>query len=251
MAINIQEIAELLHLDEITADIYFEILTHTELSLEKITVFTGQTKQDVQKSIKILLDKGFITSIETTKKHISFKALSLAHIEERIDRDREIFKNLKQIILPHIQNEQKLGIIKYEGWAGIRHVYIEILNEAIKTKEPILAFEKIPNKDQSAIGKIFLENYLKKRIQNKIIAKVITCDDQASREYKEQNDSSLTDTLILSKIKLQGTINIVGDLVMSFSTKPPQGTLRRNKIEANDLKNIFNMLWDSNTTPVC
>ena len=42
----------------------------------------------------------------------------------------------------------------YEGYDGIRKVYLEVLEEAIQTKQPIYAIENIPDKNTSPIGKL-------------------------------------------------------------------------------------------------
>jgi hypothetical protein len=155
-----------------------------------------------------------------------------------------ILESSNHKILGAIPETQKpLGIIKYEGWEGVRKVYLEVLQEAIKTGEPILAFENIPDKEVSPIGKRFLENYLQKRFEHKIIAKVIAPNTAASREYAA-NEHPFTEAKIVKNLLMKGTINIVGSLVMSYSTDPVQGTLRRDSIEAHDLKHLFQYLWN-------
>ena len=151
----------------------------------------------------------------------------------------------KQFIIPQRASPEHLGIVKYNGWEGIRQVYLEVLSEAIKTGEPILAFENIPDKKHSPIGKGFLENYLKNRFENKVLAKVIAPSTSASREY-QKCAHPFTETRIMNNLSLKGTITIVGSLVMSYSIHPVQGTLRRDSIEAHNLKQIFQYLWDAN-----
>ena len=243
MAINIEEISELLRLSQESAKIYIELLTHGNLSKAQIAKFSDIPPLSLDSGLKELEHQGLILSLQNANGKKVFQTTSLWQMEERQEREKEALHNLKKFIWPQINQPQKLGLMKYEGWEGIRKVYIEVLEEAINTKEPILAFENIPPKETSPIGKLFLENYLHKRLENKILAKVIAPDTAACRAYKRENDNGFTKTKIFPKLRLTGTINIVGNLVMSYSSTPPRGTLRRDQVEAFNLKQIFDGLW--------
>ena len=241
---NIREISQLFKLEYESTRIYIEMLAHGNLSQEQVKSLLNLDDQTIQKGIAELLKKGFLYKAKDTQETVMYQAFSVFQLEERIELKREAINTLKHIVLPQIQQPERVNLMKYEGWDGIRTVYLEILEKAIHGQEPILAFENIPDKLTSPIGEIFLENYLKKRLENKVVAKVIAPDTKASQEYKQKNENSLTEIKIIKDLSIQGTINIVGDLVMSYSMFPPQGTLRRDKTEAHDFKTVFHYVWN-------
>ena len=242
MTINLQDISESLHIQPVSADIYIELLTHGELTLKMLKKMLVLTKKQINDGLEELLQKRYILMVENAKKEKVYQALSMLQLEERIEREQETVKRLKKFIIPQIQPPEKLGILKYEGFEGIRRVYIEILEEAIKTHQTIYAIEnKLSN---SEIGEIFLNNYFIKRIRNKVKAYVICPYNLEDKKYKEECEGEFTEVKLIKKLEVDANINIVGDLVMVFSPNPPQGTLRRNDAEAITWKSIFMKLWN-------
>lgn len=138
---------------------------------------------------------------------------------------------------------ENLGIIKYQGWDGIKKVYEEILAEAIKTGEDIFAFEK--GMEDESLDNTFFIKYTKKRIKKKINAFVMTSDTDFDIKYKKENEGKYTFVKLISNFDIKTNINIVGDLVMTFTTNPEKGTLRRDKNEAETFKYLFQKIWKS------
>ena len=157
---------------------------------------------------------------------------------------KEIMQQMKRVVFPEIQPQERLGIIKYDGWEGIRRIYLEVLEEAIQTKSDIYALENnIPN---SEIGELFIEEYVNKRIENNVIAHVICPQRAEDKDYKSEYQSEHTKIKLIENLPIDANINVVGDLVMSFSTKPLHGTLRRNKAEANTWRIVLQKLLEQN-----
>jgi hypothetical protein len=243
MSINLKEIRELLNLSEAGASVYVELLTHGEISLKQLNLFTNYSLDELKKGISELYEKHLIQNVTSSEGDELYHPLSTLQIEERLAMEKEALLNLKKFIIPQFEEPQKLGIVKYEGCEGIRQVYLEILEEAIKTGEDIYAFE---NKiSDTAIGEIFLENYIKKRLSSKVKAFVICPNTTQDQIYKENYSGKYTEVKLIKDFKLDANINIVGNLVMTFSINPHQGTLRRDLAEANTFKSIFKVLWDS------
>ena len=136
---------------------------------------------------------------------------------------------------------RQLGIVKYEGQEGIKQVYLEVLEEAIKTGEDILAFERNEGFD---VEEEFVEKYVGSRVQNKVSAQVICPATKEDEAYKKNHENKYTKIKLIKELDLDANINVVGDLVMTFSTNPEQGTLRRDRSEANTWKTLFRFLWD-------
>lgn len=243
MNIDIKEISSLLRITEIAADIYIELLINSELSRKKLAVFTNYDLSEVDQAIEELISRGLITAIENSNQEEVFQALSIMQVEEKLERDKQVFKNLQKFVIPKIQAPDKLEILKYEGWEGIRQVYMEVLEEAIKTGEDIYAFES--NLDNSELGDEFLNSYVSKRVKNKVTAHVICPTNSEDVSYKESTEGKYTKIRLINSFPMDANFNIVGELVMVFSTDAnPRGVLRRNAAEAKTLKAVFEQLWN-------
>jgi len=141
-------------------------------------------------------------------------------------------------------NENKLlSVFKYNDWKGIEMVYLEILEEAIKTGDDILAIEK--NEELDVIRKCFFEGYIRKRIKNKIKACVINPDTPSDRDYKKMAGGAFTKIMTLGNFDFEDNIIVTGDVVITFSVNPTQGTIRRNRKEANTFKALFWRVWNA------
>ncbi|QQS59892.1 hypothetical protein IPN35_03420 [Candidatus Peregrinibacteria bacterium] len=242
---TIKEVADLLHIGETSAELYIEFLTHGDLSRTELMNFVKRDETEVEMGIQELLQRDLILPGRVIAGTQIFQAMPITDLEKRVKKSFEMLENVRDIVVPKLYRPEKIGFVKYEGVEGIRNVYEEILLEAIEEKQDIFAFENIPDKNTSNIGKDFLESYLKRRIEAKVLARVIIPDTPAGREYKKENkDNPFTKVSIIKDFDIQGTINITGDLVMSYALSPPQGILRRNTIEANDFKQIFSFCWN-------
>jgi len=243
MSIDIQEISQLLNIAPISVKVYVELLTHGELNLKNLVSFMDDTKKEVEQGLAELMDKGFVDLVELEDGLEAYRVNSVFQMEEALERQGDAIKKLKKFVIPKVKPPKKLGIMKYEGFEGIKKVYMEVLEEASRSGEDILAFES--SKDVKVLGSAFIDNYITKRIKNKVKAYVITPGEESDKEYKEQLEGNFTFIKMLPKFDIKANINIVGDLVMAFSlSEPYQGTLRRNLEEAETLKSIFWKLWD-------
>lgn len=244
MAISLKEISDLLHISEKSANVYLELLTHAELTEKQIADFSNLHIESVRMGLQELVEKELVIEVENFEKEIVFQASSVMQLEEKVERETEIVQNLKKFIAPVFQKPKTLEIMKYEGWEGIRKVYLEVLEEAIATNEDIYAFES--NLYNSNIGDVFLEKYTERRVKHKVRAKVICPYQDADIKYKEESNEKYTSVKLIKDFKIDANINVVGDLVMAFSTDDPRGTLRRNTAEANTWRGIFRKIWEMN-----
>jgi len=231
-----------LHISNLSTSIYIQLSSHGEMSQKELASLFQKKTSSLNKSLSELKRRGFVMSFENSEKKELFKACSIMQIQEQADRYQSAVESLGEVVMK-VQGDEELGIVKYEGWEGIRKVYLEVLEKAIDTKNAILALES--GVDAEYLGKIFLSNYIKKRVESKVHAYVITPNTKKDKQYKEEYEGEYTSIKLIPDFKMLANINIVGDLVMSFSLNPPQGTLRRDKSEAETLKAMFNKIWNS------
>lgn len=242
MKIKYQDIAELLGISEPGAKIYVELLTHYMLSIADIRNLVEMDSAKIKSELEKLINQNLVKKMKKSRGVAVYRGISLLQLEERLERDKIIFQNLKRIVLPVLDQPKKLGILKYEGIEGVRKVYLEILEEAKKNGEDILAIEN--GKDFEVLGDAFIHNYVAKRIESKVKAYIITPDSLEDKVFRESYDDNYTSIKLLHDFKIKANINIVNNLVMTFSLNPLQGTLRMDKDEAATLKEIFRKIWE-------
>lgn len=240
----------MLDICEDCADITLEVIVHGELSMDYLESSLDLGQKDFESAVEELMDKNLVISFENDHGETMYKVAHLLDIKKKVLEEPKKYSLLKEVIFPELMPNGKISLLKYEGWEGIRQVYLEVLSEAVQSGEEILAFEEILDKQKSGIGEEFLENYLRRRLENKVLARVITTDTENAREYAVKRDKRYTQVQIAADLKLNGTINIVGDLVMSYSMDPLQGTLLRDHAQAENLKNIFELVWNASSEEV-
>lgn len=236
MAIHLKEISEMFGFDEMTANVYVELLSLRQLSKAEMKLFLDIDNEELDRSLTTLENHNLISFDET---QAIFAPLPL---DTYGSEDSETVENIKRVMF-QIKDSEDIGIVKYEGWDGIRKVYLEVLEEAIRTGEDIYAFEH--NLNNAIIGDGFTESYIRRRVENNVRALVICPINEEDKQYKDCYQSECTTVKLVDSFELDANINVVGDLVMSFCSDPAEGTLRRNRAEATTLKAIFKKIWNS------
>ncbi len=239
--IDLDEINRLLYLEKNSGEIYLEVLIHGTLSAHEISGILGLPLNEIDRGIKELLEKGLIFSTMDSHGKSLFRALSLPQLEERFERKVEVFQKLKKFVQPSSIDYGRMGLLIYEGVDGIRKVYLEVLEEAIKTGSTIYAIEN--NLDNPEIGDQFFEKYIERRLRNKVEANVLCPNRPEDVAYQKSVDGTYTKVKLLEDFPIMANVNIVGDLVMTFTTNPAQGTLHRDRGKAETWKAVFKKLW--------
>jgi hypothetical protein len=209
-------------------------------NLQTLHGFNEEKQKEYLNETENFLMPIFQKAFEKTKSKKNLKMME--QLLERLNFEFNIKKGrfMKAEEKEREMKSEPLGIVKYEGWEGIREVYEEVLAEAIRTGEDILAFES--NKEFN-LGEEFTEEYVKNRFKNKIKAFVICPTAPEDHKYKDNHENKFTKIKLIKDLKFDANVNIVGDLVMTFSPNPEQGTLRRDRSEANTWKSLFKFMW--------
>lgn len=153
---------------------------------------------------------------------------------------KEVVRTEKKIPLQvknHTKTPDDLHILKFNRIDGIQNAYEEVLAKAIDTGEEILAYES--STDAKVIGNNFFYSHIKRRVKHKVVAKVICPDSSHDRKYKAENHGKYTKIKLDSDLSLKTNINIVGDMVLTFTVDPPEGTLRIHDNDAKTQKYFF------------
>jgi hypothetical protein len=178
---------------------------------------------------------------KATMEILSMIRHEIESINEKLEGLKAVSKEINVLRDDDMKSQGGLSVMKYEGIDGIRKAYLEVLEEAKLMGQPIWAIER--GKDVDVIGSRFIDDYVSNRVKNGIKANIIISDSPIDRKFKKENEGPFTSIKLIPDFLIEANINVVGNLVMSFSLSPMQGTLKRDIAEANTMRSVFNWLW--------
>lgn len=235
---EIQQIANKLNLSKGAVEILIELIVHNKIAEIYLGNFVEQSQDELKKNLHLLLKENYIVQIDES----GINEYSLSNSwKEQLKGKSEVEKYFGKIVGTHLWDENRMGIMRFEGWEGIRKAYVETLEEALEKKTDIYAFES--NRENSEIGDEFVQSYVTKRYHNKVHAYVICGNEPEDILYKENFEGPYTHIQLLNNLDLGTNINVVGDLVLSFSLKDQRGVLKRDPEEAKTWLSLFKVLW--------
>ena len=213
------------------------------LSLKRATVLqlagiSGEKRSNLYRYLESLIKKGLVSEIYEGNKHY-FLAESPKTLQGFISHQEKKIKK----ILPELENMEEQALERpkirfFEGLEGVRTLYDELLEE----KQEILAFawpEKLLNKVE------FHEDFVKKRVENKIPVRLILPDTKTARRRKARK-SELREVRFAKNFKpFDATFMLSGNKVVMFSLKRwITGVLIENKEIAGGLRAFFDAFWE-------
>jgi sugar-specific transcriptional regulator TrmB len=225
------------------ADVYLAVLelgSGTAIEIAKKAEIKRTTSYD------ILLDlekSGLI--YQTTKKT---KRLFVAEDPEKLKKNIIEKEKILHEMLPQLRSLYNIRGIKpairfYEGKEGLRQVYADTLNYTGEML--VFASEDVAK----VLGMTWTEDYLEKRVQNKLHVRAIMPqtkiieNDFASKDQEQFRSSKLVNP---KKYPFSVEINIYGhQKVALMSSREEMGIIIEGAEIYNTLKLIFELLWDT------
>jgi sugar-specific transcriptional regulator TrmB len=199
-------------LNEKEALVYLELL---KLGTQPASIIARRL--DIPKStgnfnLEVLVKKNFATK---TKKGTSFlytaedpvviidmldykKKKQISEIDNKIKSAKSLITELKSI---QFGNVQKPEITFYESTQDLYKIFDSIINEAKKTGE-IMSFVKILPESNDIEEQNISNNFIKKRIANKIKSKVLAIDSIEAQSLKKTDTKELRETRIVKELDL-------------------------------------------------
>jgi len=242
---NLDEKLQTLGLNEKEAKIYLASLELGLTTIQNIAKKADIKRSTVYEIIENLITQNLITVIPKGKKRY-FLAAEPSKLQELIAQKQE---NLKKM-LPELEALSKVSPIKpkirfYEGVEGIKSVY----NDTLKDNEEILAFVSIATAYKSK-GLIdwLLKQYVTRRSEKKIFAKVIAPDSNLAKNYKQRDQKEYRETRFISEKEYPFSIeiNIYNNKValMSFKKEELMGVIIESKEIANTFRTMHKFFWN-------
>lgn len=234
------------------AEIYSTLLDKGSLSASEIAKNSKVKRTYVYAVCKTLIKKGLIQQL-TERNVTKFALLSPDHLMDLAERQKQEALKASQTlegILPTLKTkyssvETKPVVTYFEGYEGIKKVYMDTINEG----KTIYAF--LQNSDIDPEFRTWLrENYAKQRAKDKILAKVILSSGDYAKEYSKTGTELNREVKIIpaNKYPFQVEVNIYGNKIayMNFHTKAnPIGIIIENEYIAKTMLAFFNLTWDS------
>lgn len=223
------------------AKVYLSLLLLGTATVNSIAEKADLVRTTTYDLLKILREKGFVSSFELNKT-LHFEAAHPKKLSESLNDKR---KEIEEII-PKLKELKKETIKRpkvqlYEGREGIISVFEEMLN----AKKPLLGYS-----NNSAIIKIipfYGPRFIKKRVKAKIPIKIISEQSSTTKEFLQDLDKKeLRETRILPKLMhVKFSQYIFGDSVAIFGSNEnePIGMIITNKEFADSQRIIFDELW--------
>lgn len=239
---SFKEIANIIGLSEAALEVYFFLSKSGELPTDKLMEVSELSPEELQNAIDELTQKHLITPQNNSNQQILF-ARTILEMQEQAERHLKMLEDLKYFILPKIHSDENKKFFRFQGWEEIRQVYIELLEEAYKSKSALLAFEN--NVVNNNLGDDFVKKYIDLRVQYKVKAYVICPNSKQDQKYRKEFSSKYTEIKLIPNLHIDENINVSKSVVMSFSPETLDGDFHRNKSKANTLESIFWKIWNA------
>lgn len=216
---------------------YKHLLTLKRATVLQLTGVSGEKRSNLYRYLESLIKKGLVSEIYEGNKHY-YLAESPKTLQSFISQqEKKIRKLLPELESIEEQALERPKIRFFEGLGGIQRLYDKLLEE----KQEILAFawpEKLLSKVE------FHEDFVKKRVKNKIPVRLILPDTKIARRRKVRK-GELREVRFTKNLKpFDATFMISGNKIVMFSLKRwITGVLIENKEIAEGLRAFFEAFW--------
>lgn len=233
----IQEILEDIGLSKNQSRIYLALLELGPCLMGQLCSKTKIHRRNVYDAIEMLRDKGFVSSTMVNNRNV-FEAVDATRILDMIDERRaNIAAFLPQLMSK--QNRKGTLVRVYTGLSGRKIIFEDKLKYA---GEQYVLGAHHPSGRISA----YLENYHRRRIQNKIALKMLYIkeDKETARVFAKYKFIQLR--LLPKKFASPIAINIYGNktaILLGSDAAEPISILIEDEGLSADFRTYFEMLW--------
>ena len=175
---------------------------------------------------------------EDPQKIIAYSQDKLQQIQQEFEAIKKLLPELKSVF----NKTEKPKVKFYEGKEGLKEVY----EDTLTAKKPmILGYSCAEPMYQSLPD--FLPDYLKKRVANKIYARMIAPNTAGIRELIKTDKQDLRESRLIpqEKLDLAIEINIYDNKVVIASWEEDLGIIIESEKIADAQKKIFELAWEA------
>jgi HTH-type transcriptional regulator, sugar sensing transcriptional regulator len=230
-------------LTEKEAKVYASLLELGETSIQRVAKKAKIKRTSVYNVIDTLKEKGLISTTFKKRRKL-YSASDPRDLGLKMDEQKAVLRKIMPELLSIANFIDKKPRIKfYDGIEGIKEIYLDSLKYP---GQPVWAWVADAVLTDY-FDREFLEYYIPKRVENKIMAYVITPDSPKleAYKYKEKDEKSLRKTRIDPESSgIEVEIDIYGNnkvAIMSFTEG--FGIIIESQKIYNTLKSIFDVAW--------
>jgi len=228
-------------LNEKEAAFYLAALEFGKATLTDITEKAAINRTTGYAVVSSLKDKGLIkTFIQKRKKY--YLASDPEDLQRLIDQKASLLKHLMPQ-LKGISNvmQKKPKISFYEGASGI----ISIFMDNLTARDELLTIAGEKTFNAMILDKV--PNYVKQRVDKKILLKLIAPNSETMRQWQLKDREQLRITKLIPKEKfpLKVNIDIYNNKVALTSPDEMVGLIIESKDIADSMKTVFNLVWST------
>lgn len=224
--------------------IYVALLELGTTTAGPLTKKTNLHRSRVYESLNRLIEQGLVSyTIKANRKW--FHAQNPETMLEVIEEKKQKIKS----IIPYLQSLQKVKIEKheatmFEGYKGLKSIFDNAVNVLEKGDEILVMGARSGQDVNSETWNAFFNNFNRRRIEKRIIYKIIFNDDlRKSKVVKLFQKSPFTEVRFISQHTPAG-INIHKDNVaIIIWRKTPYAFLITSKEVAQSFREYFKVLW--------
>lgn len=237
------------------ADVYEILLATGEIAVGGLIKKTELKRATVYKILSTLEKKQLVTKKDSNKKiHVrpASPSLLLAIAEKEFDRLERAKMDL-QHMLPTLTDQYVLSVERpivttFQGVEGLKQIY----EDTILVGKPIFAALTTAQIDP-AVFRWVTRIYTKKRIANKIPAKVIVSSGSWAQEYVKKNVKELRETRLVPNdlFPFAHEVDIYGDKVAFIDFRlggPLIGVIIHHPAIAATMQALWNLAWQGAKT---
>ncbi len=229
-----------LNLSEAEGSVYIATLELGQGTIQDLSRKSGIKRTTIYTFIEHLKELGLIYSTKKNKRIL----YSASHPEKLIELEKnrisEIEQVMPELLALHNSPKNKPKVTFYEGESGIKEVY----QDTIKERKNIIAWSDFDYMEK-VVGKKFMGEYPKERVQKDIGFQTTTRDSNIARELEKNNNGALRDMKFIKSGEFKTEINIYGNKVafISFRSREPFAVLIEDEGITETLRTAWKEIW--------
>lgn len=240
-------LASIFNLSSYEAKIYLAALNFDKATLTDIAKRVGMPRTAAYPPLQTLLKRGFL-SIIPIKKRKYYQALEPKQLQFILDKNKiDLDQVISELSKSIFASPNKLAINYFSGAEGITVASDIFLNE---TKTKLWKTFEHPIYTMKTEGYWQVDEYVKKRVENGIRAKVIIpaiIKSDWIKEHLRYDKEELRETILVSPqiYPLEATIAVTKGIVLLIAARNNQfAVLIKNEELSDTINSIHDMVWD-------
>ena len=224
-------------LSEKESRVYLALLKLGEATVAQIAASARVKRPTAYLVLEQLQQKTYVSNVKRGRA-VYFRALSPHNLlENQYERYSSLEKAMPDLTRLYEGKQVVPEMSVFEGRAGIER----LMKDSLSSSTDILAWADITLATKT-LGE-FYKHYVRERIQRRIFARAIFCDDAQARLFQKSASSELREVYLVPKARypFKNEINIYDGKVAMISHHDLLGVIIQNRDIADTQRSIFQL----------